>query len=157
LSRGEREERYKRIIPLPRISKADLEEFDDFVSQRTSFALIQGDIQMIRSVICIFWIAAGDEIVFKHEASYVELTGRDMGRLAPGTWLNDEIINLYLRLLQERDTRLHDGQVRNFTSKKHDAWVITEIVTFDAAQRLSKMSFFQLFLFIQAIQGQKSV
>ena len=33
--------------------------------------------------------------------------GNDLSRLNPGCWLNDEIINLYMRLLQERDTRLH--------------------------------------------------
>ena len=48
-------------------------------------------------------------VVLKHERSMVELTGRDMSRLAPGQWLNDEIINLYMRLLQERDTKLHEN------------------------------------------------
>jgi len=49
-----------------------------------------------------------DEAVFKHEASKVKLMGRDLARLAPGSWLNDETINLFMRLLQERDTRIHE-------------------------------------------------
>ena len=48
-----------------------------------------------------------DQPILQHAASKVKLLGRDLERLAPGVWLNDEIINLYMRLLQERDTRIH--------------------------------------------------
>ena len=47
------------------------------------------------------------EPVLRHEASKVKLTGGDLQRLAPGNWLNDEAINLYMRLLQDRDTKIH--------------------------------------------------
>ena len=47
------------------------------------------------------------EPVLRHEASKVKLTGGDLQRLAPGNWLNDETINLYMRLLQDRDTKIH--------------------------------------------------
>lgn len=55
--------------------------------------------------------AASAGPLLKHPASMVDLTGRDLCRLAPGCWLNDEIINLYLRLLQERDTEIHSKTV----------------------------------------------
>lgn len=48
-----------------------------------------------------------NEPVLRHEASKVKLTGGDLQRLAPGNWLNDETINLYMRLLQDRDTEIH--------------------------------------------------
>lgn len=32
----------------------------------------------------------------------IDLTRKDMGRLQPGVWLNDEIINMYMALLQVR-------------------------------------------------------
>ena len=60
-----------------------------------------------------------DEAVFKHEASKVKLLGRDLRRLAPGSWLNDEIINLYMRLLQDRDTKIHERKDADDFPKCH--------------------------------------
>jgi len=74
---------YTRIIPLPQITNADRETFSDLVNREPN------------------------EAVLRHEGSKVCLMGNDLSRLNPGCWLNDEIINLYMRLLQERDTRLH--------------------------------------------------
>jgi hypothetical protein len=77
---------YKRVVPLPQFSDGEKARFNELVSH------------------------APDEAVLKHEASRVSLKGSDLSRLRPGCWLNDEIINLYMRLLQERDTRLHENQ-----------------------------------------------
>ena len=77
---------YKRVVPLPQFSDGEKARFEDLVSR------------------------APDEAVLKHEASRICLKGSDLARLRPGCWLNDEIINLYMRLLQERDTRLHENQ-----------------------------------------------
>lgn len=74
---------FTRIVPLPKIGESDRERFKDLVTR------------------------APDTAVLQHEASKVRLKGSDLARLSPGCWLNDEIINLYMRLLQERDTRLH--------------------------------------------------
>lgn len=52
----------------------------------------------------------GGEEVVAHEASNIAITRSQMQCMAPGQWLNDEVINLYLYLLQERDTRLRGGQ-----------------------------------------------
>lgn len=56
---------------------------------------------------CLHFLAASSGPLLKHEKSKVSLTGNDLARLRPGCWLNDEIINLYMRLLQDRDTRVH--------------------------------------------------
>lgn len=56
---------------------------------------------------CLHVLAASSGPLLKHEKSKVSLTGNDLARLRPGSWLNDELINLYMRLLQDRDTRVH--------------------------------------------------
>ncbi|XP_061370552.1 ubiquitin-like-specific protease ESD4 [Gastrolobium bilobum] len=40
-----------------------------------------------------------------HENSNIEITGEKFQCLMPGAWLNDEVINLYLELLKEREQR----------------------------------------------------
>nr|DAD33303.1 TPA_asm: hypothetical protein HUJ06_012154 [Nelumbo nucifera] len=40
-----------------------------------------------------------------HENSNIEITGEILQCLGPGAWLNDEVINLYLELLKEREKR----------------------------------------------------
>jgi Ulp1 family protease len=86
---------YKRTIPLLAITATDLKQFDKLTSKPHV------------------------EPVFRHEASKVKLTGGDLARLAPGNWLNDEVINLYLRLLQERDTRIRSLPDADEYSKCH--------------------------------------
>lgn len=43
------------------------------------------------------------EVLVEHAGSNIALTRHDMGTLAPGSWLNDEVINLSMSLLQDRD------------------------------------------------------
>jgi hypothetical protein len=74
---------YKRKLPLPKMTAPDVSQLQELTRKPHL------------------------ERVLIHEPSKVRLTGGDLSRLAPGNWLNDEIINLYMRLLQERDTRLH--------------------------------------------------
>ena len=38
-----------------------------------------------------------------HACSSIQITRRDMACMAPLQWLNDEVINLYISLLLERD------------------------------------------------------
>ncbi|KAG7996032.1 hypothetical protein I3843_01G139200 [Carya illinoinensis] len=40
-----------------------------------------------------------------HENSNIEITGEILQCLRPGAWLNDEVINVYLELLKERENR----------------------------------------------------
>ncbi|KAH7513368.1 hypothetical protein FEM48_Zijuj12G0192700 [Ziziphus jujuba var. spinosa] len=44
-------------------------------------------------------------VLVAHENSNIEITGEVLQCLRPGAWLNDEVINLYLELLKEREKR----------------------------------------------------
>ncbi|XP_068661555.1 ubiquitin-like-specific protease ESD4 isoform X2 [Aristolochia californica] len=44
------------------------------------------------------------ELLVTHESSNIEITREKMQCLRPGAWLNDEVINLYLELLKERES-----------------------------------------------------
>lgn len=41
-------------------------------------------------------------VLASHERSKLELAGHDLKTLAPGQWLNDECMNMYIALLQVR-------------------------------------------------------
>ncbi|MED6187376.1 hypothetical protein PIB30_075830 [Stylosanthes scabra] len=45
------------------------------------------------------------KILVTHEESNIEISGEKFQCLRPGAWLNDEVINLYLELLKEREKR----------------------------------------------------
>lgn len=45
------------------------------------------------------------KVLVSHESSNIEITGEVLQCLRPGAWLNDEVINLYLELLKERENR----------------------------------------------------
>nr|KYP58102.1 Ubiquitin-like-specific protease 1 [Cajanus cajan] len=45
------------------------------------------------------------KILVNHEKSGIEISGEKFQCLRPGAWLNDEVINLYLELLKERERR----------------------------------------------------
>ncbi|MCO5591777.1 hypothetical protein L7F22_045769 [Adiantum nelumboides] len=45
------------------------------------------------------------EVLVQHEPSNIDLSRETLQCLKPGAWLNDEVINLYLELLKEREYR----------------------------------------------------
>lgn len=45
------------------------------------------------------------EVLAAHQKTNLEVTRGDFECMKPGQWLNDEVINFYIALLQERDTR----------------------------------------------------
>ncbi|KAL8121571.1 ubiquitin-like-specific protease ESD4 [Apium graveolens] len=45
------------------------------------------------------------KVLVTHQESNIEITGEMLQCLRPGAWLNDEVINLYLVLLKEREQR----------------------------------------------------
>lgn len=44
-------------------------------------------------------------VLVTHQTSNIQITGEILQCLRPGAWLNDEVINLYLELLKERENR----------------------------------------------------
>ncbi|KAJ7565484.1 hypothetical protein O6H91_02G062900 [Diphasiastrum complanatum] len=46
-----------------------------------------------------------NRILVTHEKSNIDITGAVIQCLLPGAWLNDEVINLYMELLKEREVR----------------------------------------------------
>ena len=48
-----------------------------------------------------------DEAILKDKFN-IEMTGRKLRCLKPNTWLNDEVINFYMKMLQERDDTLFE-------------------------------------------------
>nr|DAD38070.1 TPA_asm: hypothetical protein HUJ06_008711 [Nelumbo nucifera] len=45
------------------------------------------------------------KVLVTHENSNIQITGEILQCLGPGAWLNDEVINMYLELLKEREKR----------------------------------------------------
>ncbi|KAJ9181912.1 hypothetical protein P3X46_005955 [Hevea brasiliensis] len=45
------------------------------------------------------------KVLVTHKNSNIDITGEILQCLGPGAWLNDEVINLYLELLKEREKR----------------------------------------------------
>ncbi|KAL1220528.1 Ubiquitin-like-specific protease ESD4 [Cardamine amara subsp. amara] len=45
------------------------------------------------------------KVLATHENSNIDITGKVLRCLTPSSWLNDEVINVYLELLKERETR----------------------------------------------------
>ncbi|XP_059280693.1 ubiquitin-like-specific protease ESD4 [Lycium ferocissimum] len=45
------------------------------------------------------------KVLVTHENSNIDITGEMLQCLRPGAWLNDEVINVYLELLKEREKR----------------------------------------------------
>lgn len=55
-------------------------------------------------VSCAFY-ANHRSVLVTHDNSSITITGDQFQCLSPGAWLNDEVINLYLELLKERERR----------------------------------------------------
>jgi Ulp1 family protease len=66
-------------------------------------ALEQADEERVQSILDRCMIA--DEDTFQDKFN-MKITGRKLRCLKPSTWLNDEVINFYMKMLQERDDSL---------------------------------------------------
>ncbi|XP_057547731.1 ubiquitin-like-specific protease ESD4 isoform X3 [Amaranthus tricolor] len=58
-----------------------------------------------REVLRAFSHSNRSKILVNHENSNIDITGEILQCLRPGEWLNDEVINVYLELLKERERR----------------------------------------------------
>ncbi|XP_010558818.1 PREDICTED: ubiquitin-like-specific protease 1A isoform X1 [Tarenaya hassleriana] len=45
------------------------------------------------------------DVLVSHKKSNIDITGQNLRCLRPGQWLNDEVVNIYLVLLKEREAR----------------------------------------------------
>ncbi|KAJ8766774.1 hypothetical protein K2173_007841 [Erythroxylum novogranatense] len=52
-----------------------------------------------------FLASSRRRVLVTHDNSNIDITGELLQCLAPGAWLNDEVINVYLELLKEREKR----------------------------------------------------
>ncbi|PKA62242.1 Ubiquitin-like-specific protease ESD4 [Apostasia shenzhenica] len=57
--------------------------------------------EVFRALSC----GSSNEVLVRHEPSNIVLTRKALQCLCSGAWLNDEVINLYLELLKERERR----------------------------------------------------
>ncbi|KAL6776829.1 SENP1 [Auxenochlorella protothecoides x Auxenochlorella symbiontica] len=89
------QERLKRLQPKPSTSVRPSISLPPGAKAKYK-ALVQGG-------------AASDKLV-EHTGSNITLTRHDVATLGPGAWLNDEVINLTMTLLQERDTSARKAQ-----------------------------------------------
>jgi sentrin-specific protease 1 len=71
-----------------------------------AFALLNDDEEADVSLALKGWNRR--EVLVMHENSNIEITREILQCLLPGGWLNDEVINLYLELLKEREKREPD-------------------------------------------------
>ncbi|KAK7289935.1 hypothetical protein RIF29_03985 [Crotalaria pallida] len=64
-------------------------------------ALTQDEVNEVENAFC----ANRRKILVTHESSNIEISAEKFQCLRQGAWLNDEVINLYLELLKEREKR----------------------------------------------------
>mmetsp|Transcript_39410 Transcript_39410/g.111666 ORF Transcript_39410/g.111666 Transcript_39410/m.111666 type:complete len:467 (+) Transcript_39410:328-1728(+) len=80
-----------------------------------------------------------EEVLARHPESHDTLQRKDMRRLMPGVWLSDEVINVYMKLLQQRTQRLQE---------------LNDADNGNSGIRFPKCHFFSSFFLQQAIHEQ---
>ncbi len=104
-------------VPLPALTEEDYEEYKRLIRQRKTLFfslcldLVKNNFRRPQKTKIPFPsflfspCAAERTILAEHTLSNIQIKGHDMATLAPSTWLNDEIINVCMSMLQERDSR----------------------------------------------------
>ena len=71
------------------------------------------------------WKCAGPsgDVLVDHARSAIQITRRDMACMAPLQWLNDEVINLYISLLLERDAARRKEVWRGGAAGRRVYWI----------------------------------
>ncbi|CAM8988305.1 unnamed protein product [Rhodiola kirilowii] len=82
------------------LSDEEKEELEDVLNE-AFIPLTDEEVYEIRSALT----ANRKKLLVSHKKSGIEITGEAIRCLRPRTWLNDEVINLYLELLKEREQR----------------------------------------------------
>lgn len=89
----ERRASWKRLAPQKKQEDLLIEPFRD---------LTEDDHELVADALSN---ASRRRVLVTHENSNITITGEVLRCLRPGAWLNDEVINLYLELLKERERR----------------------------------------------------
>ncbi|XVF66217.1 hypothetical protein PTKIN_Ptkin10aG0017700 [Pterospermum kingtungense] len=85
-----------------RAEKKPEEEQEEVISHEPFIPLTEEEIaEVTHAFSAINW----NKILVSHENSSIDIRGELLQCLRPGAWLNDEVINLYLELLKERENR----------------------------------------------------
>uniref|UniRef100_A0A1J3ILX0 Ubiquitin-like-specific protease ESD4 n=1 Tax=Noccaea caerulescens TaxID=107243 RepID=A0A1J3ILX0_NOCCA len=89
-----------RLVLLPRSPRLVKKHVE--VSHETFLPLTKEEEAEVRSA---FSVRKRMKVLASHKNSNIVITGETLQCLKPCAWLNDEVINLYLDLLKERETR----------------------------------------------------
>ncbi|XP_048610699.1 putative ubiquitin-like-specific protease 1B isoform X4 [Brassica napus] len=100
-ARNDEKGSYLRVVPLirrsPRLKKKRAE-----VSRELFLPLKEEEDAQVKSA---FSVRNRMKVLVLHKNSGIEIRGETLQCLKPCAWLNDDVINLYLELLKERETR----------------------------------------------------
>ncbi|KAG9443770.1 hypothetical protein H6P81_015110 [Aristolochia fimbriata] len=94
----------ERLSAFKLLSKRPTEEAKEDVTRELFTPLTEQEEEDVSHALCGSY---SQELLVVHESSNIEITREKMQCLRPGAWLNDEVINLYLELLKERERSNH--------------------------------------------------
>ncbi|KAI3694256.1 hypothetical protein L1987_77219 [Smallanthus sonchifolius] len=89
---------FKQLTP----AKKDEADKDEDVLLEPFRPLTEDDKEMIADALSN---SSRRKVLVTHENSNIAITGEVLRCLKPGAWLNDEVINIYLELLKEREKK----------------------------------------------------
>eukprot|EP00250_Pteridium_aquilinum_P004265 c14489_g1_i1 orf=871-2745(-) len=84
------------------LKKRDIVGKEDVTMSAAFTPLSQEEEEEVHQALCG---ANRNEVLVQHEPSNIDLSRAALQCLKPGAWLNDEVINLYMELLKERECR----------------------------------------------------
>ncbi|KAJ0914842.1 putative Ulp1 peptidase [Helianthus annuus] len=94
----ERRALFKQLTP----AKKDESKKDEDVLLEPFRPLTEDDKEMVADALSS---SSRRKVLVTHDNSNITITGEVLRCLRPGAWLNDEVINLYLELLKEREKK----------------------------------------------------
>ncbi|KAE8660151.1 Ubiquitin-like-specific protease ESD4 [Hibiscus syriacus] len=100
--RIELNEKRKAGLEILRPEKKLEEEKVEVLPPEPFIPLTEEEMTLVSSA---FSVKNGRKILVSHQNSSIDIRGEVLQCLKPGAWLNDEVINLYLELLKERENR----------------------------------------------------
>jgi Ulp1 family protease len=77
--------------------------------------------------ICVLLSGPPNETILIDKFS-IDMTRYKLSCLRPGTWLNDEVVNFYMSMLQERDLQLVAQNVKRLSSHYFNSFFISKLL-----------------------------